>query len=215
MKAAPTVLTQIQRLFNDGPLSSWPDGHLLGAFLTRRDEAAFATLVARHGPMVLGTCRAVLRDPNAAEDAFQATFLVLVRRAKAIRGHDSLASWLHRVAQRVALEANRSAVRRRGEEQHAALTRPVAYERDEGADDLRALIHAELERLPASLRMPVVLCDLVGLSREEAAVALRSTEGSVRGRLARARKKLRARLAEHGLASDSSMSKRLRKAVHP
>jgi RNA polymerase sigma factor (sigma-70 family) len=200
MNTAPGVLNQIQRLFADGPRSGWADEQLLTAFIARRDDSAFGTLVARHGPMVLGTCRAVLRDANAAEDAFQATFLVLVRRARSIRGHESLAGWLHRVAYRVAVEANRSERRRRDEERTAGTSRALAYEPDEPNDDLRALIHAELERLPRSLRMPIVLCDLAGLSREEAAAALNSTEGSVRGRLARGRSKLRARLTQRGVA---------------
>ena len=121
MAAAPmgTALQQIQRLFVEGRLASLPDGELLERFLSERDEAAFAALVERHGPMVLGTCRAVLRDVNAAEDAFQATFLVLVGKARSIRGRGALASWLYLVARRIAIQAGAEAARRRKRERLA------------------------------------------------------------------------------------------------
>ncbi len=107
------ALRQIHRLFDEGTIAGLPDSQLLERFLTRGDEAAFAALVRRHGPMVLGTCRAVLRDPNDAEDAFQATFLVLICKARSIRGGDALGTWLHRVAYRIAIQASAEAARRR------------------------------------------------------------------------------------------------------
>ncbi len=116
MATAPigTALRQIQRLFVEGRTASLPDSELLERFLSEGDEAAFTALVERHGPMVLGTCRAVLRDANAAEDAFQATFLVLVCKARSIRGHAALSSWLYQVAHRIALQAGAEAARQAG-----------------------------------------------------------------------------------------------------
>ena len=125
MATAPmgTALRQIQRLFVEGRLASLPDGELLERFLAEGDEAAFTALVERHGPMVLGTCRAVLRDANAAEDAFQATFLVLVCKARSIRGRGALASWLYQVAHRIAIQAGAEAARRRKRERLAGQLR--------------------------------------------------------------------------------------------
>ena len=200
MATATMVLNDMHRLFDGGTLAGQGDGQLLEAFVGQGDEAAFAGLVTRHGPMVLGTCRAVLRDPDAAEDVFQATFLVLARKAGSVRGRDALGGWLHRVAFRAAVQANRAAARRRAEERKAAEMRASTAVRDDVRDDLRSLIHAEVERLPEPLRLPVVLCDLQGLTREQAADELRWTEGTVRGRLARGRAKLKARLARAGLA---------------
>ena len=183
-----------------------PDADLLGRYLADRDEAAFAALVARHGPMVLRACRAVLADPDDAADAFQATFLVLARRAGSIRRRDSAASWLHGVARRVAARARARRTRRRLLERQAA--RPVAAPADGPVDgdghdhadraDLRAL-DAEIARLPAALREAVVLCHLEGLTYEAAAGQLGVPEATVRGRLARGRDRLRARLARRGL----------------
>ncbi len=197
MKAA---LRSIDRLFGGGSVAGLPDGELLGRFAGDRDEAAFAALVARHGPMVLATCRAILRDGHDAEDAFQAAFLALARRAGSIREGESLGGWLHRVARRVATRAGIEADRRRGRERRAgailALRPPSSPPRD---DDGPAL-HAEIDRLPESLRRPLILCDLEGLTRAQAAHQLGWTEGAVRGRLARARDRLRARLTRRGLA---------------
>jgi RNA polymerase sigma factor (sigma-70 family) len=194
------ALKDMNRLFGEGTLAGRPDAQLLERFILQRDEAAFAALVARHGPMVLGTCRAVLHDPDASEDAFQATFLVLVRKAGSIRGHEALGGWLHRVAYRAAIQANRAASRRRAEERKAAVMKALTTATTEMRDDFRALIHAEIERLPEALRLPVVLCDLEGLSREQAADELNWTEGTLRGRLARGRARLRARLVRCGAA---------------
>src|SRR5271170_946391 len=110
------ALQQIRRLFDEGTIAGLPDSQLLDRFLARGDEAAFAALVRRHGPMVLGTCRAVLRDPNDAEDAFQATFLVLVCKARSIRGRDALGGWLHQVAHRIAIQAGARVTQKRRRE---------------------------------------------------------------------------------------------------
>ncbi len=207
MATAAMVMKGMYRLFDGGTLAGRTDAQLVEAFLARRDESAFAGLVARHGPMVLATCRAVLRDAEAADDAFQATFLVLARKAASVRGRDALGGWLHRVAYRTAVQAARDAARRRDEERKAAEMRATASSsvRDEIGDDLRASIHAEVERLPEALRMPVVLCDLQGLTREQAADELRWTEWMVRGRLTRGRAKLKARLTRCGLAPSAGV----------
>jgi RNA polymerase sigma factor (sigma-70 family) len=200
MATAAMVMKDMHRLFDGGTVAGLSDAELLEGFLARRDEEAFAALVSRHGAMVLGTCRAVLHDAGAVEDVFQATFLVLARKAGSVRGRDALGGWLHRVAFRAAVQANKASARRRLEERKAAEMRATTATSDEARDDLRALIHAEVERLPEALRLPVVLCDLGGMSREQAAAELRWTEGTVRGRLARGRAKLKTRLARHGVA---------------
>jgi RNA polymerase sigma factor (sigma-70 family) len=200
MATAAMVMKDMHRLFDGGTVAGLSDAELLEGFLARRDEEAFAALVARHGAMVLGTCRAVLHDAGAVEDVFQATFLVLARKAGSVRGRDALGGWLHRVAFRAAVQANRASARRRLEERKAAEMRATTANCEEARDDLRALIHAEVERLPEALRLPVVLCDLGGLSREQAAAELRWTQGAVRGRLARGRAKLKTRLARQGVA---------------
>jgi RNA polymerase sigma factor (sigma-70 family) len=192
------------RLFSAGSAVGLTDGELLERF-ARRDEAAeaaFETLLVRHGSMVLTVCRQVLGDAHAAEDAFQAAFLVLVRRAASLRVREpgSLGPWLHGVAYRIALKARQQAARRRARERRAAMPavgRPsLALEQGE----LRALLHEEVNRLPAKYRAPVVLCYLEGRTHDEAAAALRWPVGTVRGRLARARDRLRARLTRRGLA---------------
>src|SRR5580704_16032279 len=177
------VLRQIDRLFGTGTVAGLSDAQLLGRFRTQRDEAAFVGLVARHGPMVLTVCRGVLRDPHAAEDAFQATFLILVRKAGTLWVRDSVAGWLHRVAHRVALQARADAVRRRARERETGEAALVQGDEQGPHEELRALLHAEIGRLPDRLRLPVVLCDLEGLTRDQAAERLRWTEGALRGRL--------------------------------
>jgi RNA polymerase sigma factor (sigma-70 family) len=178
----------------DGPA---PDERLLERFAAERDEAAFEVLVWRHGPMVLGVCRRVLGDAHAAEDAFQATFLALARQARSVRRGTALAGWLHRVARRVALRARHAAARRTWHERRAAVSGIAA---GEPAGDLRAVLDEELDRLPARLRLPVVLCYLEGRSTAEAARRIGCPRGTVLSRLAAARSKLRARLVRRGLA---------------
>ena len=121
------ALRQIQRLFSDGSSTGFSDTQLLNCFATRRDEAAFAAIVARHGPMVLAVCRGVLRNPSDAEDAFQATFLVLARKAGSAWAEGQLGGWLHKAAYRIAVRASADAARRRGHEQRAAEAAAVEY----------------------------------------------------------------------------------------
>jgi RNA polymerase sigma factor (sigma-70 family) len=193
------VARNVGRLFGAGTLAGLSDAQLLDRFLARREEAAFEALVERHGPMVLATCRRVLRDEHAAEDAFQATFLVLARRGPSVRAASSLGGWLYRVAFRIAARARAAEARRRGRERRSAeMTTPTAPERLE-PDDYRVL-YEELDRLPARYRDPVVLCHLEGLSNEAAAERLGCPVGTVWGRLSRARQRLRDRLVRRGIA---------------
>jgi RNA polymerase sigma factor (sigma-70 family) len=173
------------------------DADLLRDFLRGRDEAAFEALVRRHGPMVLAVCRRVLRDPHDAEDAFQATFLVLVRRAGLIRPHGMVGNWLHGVAQRTALQARRNIARRR-EKERAALPRTDPEPTD--ATELATMLDQELACLPDKLRVAVVMCDLEGKTRREVSRELGLSEGTVASRLARGRVALAKRLTRRGIA---------------
>jgi RNA polymerase sigma factor (sigma-70 family) len=177
------------------------DGQLLQGFLAHRDEAAFAALVRRHGPMVLGVCRRVLRHQHDAEDAFQATFLVLVRKASSVVPRERVGSWLHGVAYRTALHARTLAARRQVKEREMA--RPEAQDETDGRDWL-PLLDRELSLLPDRYRLTVVLCDLEGKTRKEAARQLGWPEGTVAGRLARARELLARRLGRQGVTVSAS-----------
>src|SRR5262249_2233965 len=145
------------------------DGQLLERFLARREESAFTALVQRHGPMVLGVCRRLLHNEHDAEDAFQATFLVLVRKAASIVPREMVGNWLYGVAYRTAQEAKAEAARRRAREQQVKDMPPRQAAATERLDELRALLDQELSRLPDKYRVPVVLCDLEGRTRKEAA----------------------------------------------
>ncbi len=186
----------IRQLFNEGTSTGLSDARLLERFVTWGDESAFAALVSRHAALVLNTCQAVLKDPDAAADAFQATFVLLFRKARSIRGRDALGAWLHRVAYRTALQARSAAARRRDVEQAAGARRS---DEDREPDDLGPVLHEELDRLPERFRLPMVLCYLEGMTRDQAADYLHCTEGSVRGRLAKGRDLLRDRLARRGV----------------
>src|SRR5205823_3540528 len=155
----------------------------------RRDEAAFAALVRRHGPMVLGVCRRVLRDAHDAEDAFQATFLLLARKAAALRQPDRLGPWLHGVAHRTALKAKAAGVRRRQRERPLDDLPAAGGGDDLLWRDLRPVLDDAIGRLPAKYRVPVVLCYLEGRTNAEAARALGCPTGTVATRLARARQR--------------------------
>jgi RNA polymerase sigma factor (sigma-70 family) len=189
-----------------GRAAAPPDPELLERYLARRDQEAFAALVARHGPMVLSVCRAVLRHRQDAEDAFQAAFLVLARRAAAIRRGDSLAGWLHGVARRVALKARAAAARRRAREAAVPPPVPPAPGDDLTWGELRGLLHEELARLPDQLRAPLLLCYVEGLTRDEAARRLGWPATTVKGRLDRGRKMLHDRLARRGLTLAAALA---------
>ncbi len=208
MASAPSrgVWKQLGGLFRFGASGHLGDEELLGRFVSgRRDEAgedAFAALVERHGPMVLGVCRRVLGDRHEAEDAFQATFLVLARKAGAIARRECLANWLHGVASRTALDARARVERRRARERKASGMAAVQAGPDDGPEriELRAILDEELARLPDSYRGPVILCELDGLPRQVAARRLGIPEGTLSSRLSRAKDLLRRRLARRGLA---------------
>jgi RNA polymerase sigma factor (sigma-70 family) len=175
------------------------DGQLLECFITRREEAAFAALVRRHGPMVLGVCRRALRHTHDAEDAFQATFLVLARKATSIGQRELLGNWLYGAAYRAALEA-KAARRRVKERQVSVMPEPEAVAEADVWLDLRPILDQELSRLPDKYRVPVVLCDLEGRTRRDVARQLNIPAGTLSGRLTTARRLLAKRLARHGLA---------------
>jgi RNA polymerase sigma factor (sigma-70 family) len=196
----PTALDRLRRLFTARQTSQLADRHLLQRFLADRDEAAFAALVQRHGPMVFGVCRSVLRQHQDAEDAYQATFLVLARRAAAVQRQDSLASWLHGVAYRLSLKARTLDARRRTRERAVVLPPATEAMDDLTWRELRAVLHEELDRLREQLRTPLVLCCLEGKTLDEAAQQLGWKTTTLKGRLARGRKLLRARLLRRGLA---------------
>jgi RNA polymerase sigma factor (sigma-70 family) len=174
------------------------DGQLLDRYLGRRDEAAFEALVRRHGPMVLGVCRRVLSDNQDAEDAFQAAFLVLVRKAASIQPRDLVGNWLYGVAYRTALETRGILARRRAmERQVTAMPEPIR-ESARAAPDACAILDEELSRLPDKYRTPVVLCELEGRTRKQVARMLRIAEGTLSSRLATARRMLAGRLTRRG-----------------
>lgn len=184
---------------SDGGLT---DAQLLDRYATQRDESAFENLLWRHGPMVLRTCQRVLRHVHDANDAFQATFLILCRHAGSIRQRDSLASWLYRVAYRVALRARARAARRLSVE--AAAPPPPSPSPEHAVEpDLRPMLDEELNRLPEKYRAPVVLCYLEGKTKERAALELGWPSGTVSGRLARAKDLLRSRLTRRGVGLSS------------
>ncbi len=184
---ATTLLTQLRRSFLVLDGAGLSDGQLLDLFVEHRDEAAFAALVRRHGPMVWGVCRRLLHHLRDAEDAYQATFLVLARKAQSVRPRDRLASWLHGVARMTAHRAQVEIARRnRRERQVTAMPEPAAAERQLW-DDLRPLLDQELGRLPGKYRTLIVLADLEGKTRREIGQQLGCPEGTVAGRLARAR----------------------------
>ena len=199
-----TALRQIQRLFSDGSSTGLSDTQLLNRFATRRDEAAFAAIVTRHGPMVLAVCRGVLRDSVDAEDAFQATFLVLARKAGSAWVDGQLGGWLHKVAYRIAVRASADSARRRVIERRVSELAAVRCSHDETDGELRPALHEELARLPAKIRLPIVLCYLEGRTHMQAAAELRCGEATLRRRLAQARERLRERLARRGFAPASA-----------
>ena len=200
-------LRSIETLFRAGSAGGLTDSQLLERFVSERDEraeAAFAALVALHGPMVWNVCRSVLSNPHAAEDAFQATFLILVRRAGSIRQREAVGSWLFGVARRVAVRAKATASRRRLAEGQATEIR-VPLTLDPMRREQITSLHEEVDRLPEKYRAPVVLCHLEGRTHAEAARLLKCPVGTVSIRLSRARELLRTRLTRRGLALPAAL----------
>ncbi|SIN71791.1 RNA polymerase sigma factor, sigma-70 family [Singulisphaera sp. GP187] len=201
-------LRPLSTLFSAGTTTGLSDVQLLERIsaatrATHTAEAAFEALMARHGPMVLGVCRRALCDPRDVEDAFQATFLVLVRKSGGVRVDDSLGRWLYGVARRVAHRARTLAEKRRAREASSTTWEPAIPAPDEERAELLAALDDELGRLPEKYRVPVLLCDLEGLTHTEAASRLQWPVGTVKGRLAQARSLLKGRLTRRGLAPNT------------
>jgi RNA polymerase sigma factor (sigma-70 family) len=201
------AVRQINRLFRDGTAAGLTDGQLIERFTTRRPEVAeiaFETLVNRHGPMVLRVVKGILRDPHDVEDAFQATFLVLVKKAHTIGEREQLSAWLYGVAHRVALKA-RGVAARRNRREGGVIDDPPADPAEGPWLDLRPILHEELNRLPDKYKKPVILCHLQGLTHAEAAQELAWPVGTVSVRLTRARKLLKDRLTRRGLTVTATL----------
>jgi RNA polymerase sigma factor (sigma-70 family) len=201
------VVESLGRLFDAGTLSGLSDGQLLERFIGQRDESAFEAILSRYGPMVLGVCGRVLAEAHDVDDAFQATFLVLVKRGHSIRKRDVLGTWLHGVARRVAVRARTSQRRRRLQQIHAVDALRIAGPEPQRieADELRAIIDDELGRLSQRYRAALVLCDLEGKTHEQAAEQLRCPVGTIKSRLARGRERLRSGLVRRGLAPSAGL----------
>ncbi|MDG3007039.1 sigma-70 family RNA polymerase sigma factor [Paludisphaera mucosa] len=196
------IVHDLDRLLRQG-VEPPGDGDLLERFQAGRDEAAFETLVTRHGPMVRGVCRRLLRDPHDADDAFQATFLVLARKGDRLRDPDRLGPWLYGVATRVASRARARAFRRRGR----PLTDDLPARDDHRSEwsDVLPILDAELARLPSAQRDVLVVCLLGGASEQEASRRLACPVGTVKSRLSRAREALRGRLVKRGVAPAAAL----------
>ncbi len=209
MRLATEPLHPLRRLVRyivgRGETAVTPDAELLRRFIAGRDETAFAALVARHGPVVRAACRRVLGDTADADDAFQATFVVLVRRAGAIARPELLGNWLYGTAYRTACRARVDAARRRMKERRAAS--PAAATPPPTLDwiDVRPILDEEIDRLPERFRTPFVLCHVEGKTNEEAARLLGCPKGTVASRLAAARQRLRGRLARRGVALSAGL----------
>src|SRR5271166_6404412 len=187
------------------------DEELLDQFLDGdrgSTEEAFRAIVGRHGPMVMGVCRHALHHEHDAEDAFQATFLTLSRKAETIRDRRVLSSWLYEVAYRIAIRARASAARRRDQEGQGVVLGAEATKSEQeytvALNDLQPALHDEVNRLPEKYRLPIILTYLEGKSNEEVAELLEWPVGTVKGRLFRARNLLRSRLTRRGLALSTS-----------
>jgi RNA polymerase sigma factor (sigma-70 family) len=200
MSSQRLAISDLSRIFEGESIAGLSEWQLLERYLECRDETAFEALVIRHGPMVLGVCRRVLGFSPDADDAFQATFLILVRRARDLGPRDAIGPWLYGVATRVAARARTQAARRRRFEA-VPLQFPVLDRGGAAVDpDLVEILDMELSRLPGKYRSPLVLCYLEGRTHEEAARDLQWPVGTVKGRLARARDLLRSRLARRGFS---------------
>lgn len=200
------VLTNLRILLAPDLPPEVTDADLLTRFVTSRDDAAFAALVRRHSGMVLSVCRRVLRNQHDAEDAFQVTFLTLVEKAAAIRKRSAVGSWLHGAAFRIASDLRARLARRRA----SPLPSEVEAPRDEDAKaqlwhEIHTVLDLELARLPERYRAPIVLCYLEGRTRDEAALQLGWSVGTVRGRLERGRQLLRKGLCRRGIAAPAAL----------
>jgi RNA polymerase sigma factor (sigma-70 family) len=200
------VILRHLRTLAAGPDQGLPDQQLIERFVSDRDDGAFAVLLRRHGPMVLGVCRGVLHHQQDAEDAFQATFLTLARKAGSIHRRESVGGWLYRVAYHLAVKAQANAARRRVHERRAEPMPCADPLLDMSLRELRKMLYEELERLPEKYRAPLVLCHLEEKTQDEAARLLGWSKGAVKGRLERGRQRLRKQLVRRGLALPATLS---------
>ena len=199
------LFKQIDRLYRDGTFTAQSDGQLLDRYLSSRDEGAFEAIVNVHGPMVLSLCRRFLRDPRDIEDAFQATFLVLARKAGSIRNREVLSSWLYGVAYRVAVRSRSQVLKRRSIETGGSGLDDCAGAAMREVDEIGPVLDQELNRLPEKYRAPIVLCYLKEQTHDQAAAQLQWPVGTVRSRLARGRELLKDRLTRRGCSPATAM----------
>jgi RNA polymerase sigma factor (sigma-70 family) len=204
-QTAGNALRHVRQLITTEQATGLPDPELLGRFTAAQDEGAFAALVRRHGGLVLGVCRRVLGNHADAEDAFQATFLILSKKAAAIANHTSLPSWLYQVAYRTAVKAKSRHASRRAHEAQAGRSNRADPLAEITGRELLAVLDEELQRLSERLRAPLVLCYLEGKTRDEAARELGWSLGTLKRRLEQARLRLRQRLARRGLALPAAL----------
>jgi RNA polymerase sigma factor (sigma-70 family) len=203
---AGVLLRHIRKLATGDSTVQVPDRQLLGQFAAQHDESAFSALIQRHGPMVLGVCRRVLNNAHDAEDAFQATFLILARKAAAIRQQESVSGWLYQVAYHTALKARVRSSRRAARERETTALPPADPLAEASWREVHALLDEELQRLPDRYRAPLVLCYLEGQTQEQAAAQLGWTKSTLRRRLEEGRQRLRQRLARRGLAPAAALA---------
>jgi len=199
MSSGPAVVLRPHGAFKED-LTSLKDDQLLTRFFQEREDAAFGVLVERYGPLVYGVCRRILNDSNDAEDAFQATFLVLVRKGGTLRDPGRLANWLYGVAYRTARKLRAKAALRTKSERQAGEMPTKSDVADMTYEELQAILDEEISQLPEKYSLPLVLCYLEGKTNAQAAAQLGWPEGSMSRRLSRARELLRSRLAKRGLA---------------
>ncbi|OJW19837.1 MAG: hypothetical protein BGO49_14060 [Planctomycetales bacterium 71-10] len=206
LRSAGGLVRDVGRLLRDGVDPAGGDARLLHRFVVDRDPAAFEAIVDRHGPPVLAVCRRYLKDPADVEDAFQATFLVLVRKASGLRDGDALSSWLYGVAYRVAVRARSDALRRRAREGEREGLQDAPAEPLRPVDDALEVLDSELSRLPDKYRTPLVLCYLEGRTHDQAATELGWPVGTVRSRMAKGRSLLRERLTRRGVDAPACLA---------
>src|SRR5262245_44282742 len=199
-----TFFRRLRHVLASPAIEGVSDGCLLERYVSRQDEGAFAALLERHGPMVLGVCRRLLKNGPDADDAFQATFLVLLRKADSISKRESVGSWLYGVAYRIALRAKTTANRQQASERQVEDMASTRSHCPFGTPEARSILDEELQRMPEKYRQAVILCYLEGHTTEEAATQLGCPFGTVSSRLARARDMLRTRLTRRGLTVASS-----------
>ncbi len=201
-------MTQLATMFRFGVVGNLSDSQLVQTFLSGSDgsdQAAFSALVERHGPMVLSVCRQVLGNTHDSQDAFQATFLVLARKAGSVHNAESLAAWLHGVALRIAARAKADEARRRVRERRCAMLKQKERASEAFRSNPYPELHEEIARLPQRYREPVVLCYMEGLTSEEAAARIGCPPGTVWSRLSRARTRLRGNLLRRGVALPAAL----------